>query len=248
MPSFKPAFVAQLSLGLNQLGWLDLLLYGLGQMAERLSAGRCKLYKYRFVAQQVRAAAALCQGRGRQIEVHVGRHYAALPPGAPRPAAVLRQRYAGGAVSLTALREGQLAGFLWLQFGAYQEDEVRARYQLLASASAWDFDVWVRPDARLGWTFARLWDEANALLSARAVDWSCSRISAFNRASLAAHAGIGTVAMGSATFLRCGRWQWMCATRAPYVHLSRSARSYPQLAFDTSTLAPISPRRPHAAS
>lgn len=244
----SPGLPARFIRYLNQLGWLDLLLYGLGRAIERLSKGHCKLYKYRFVAQRVRGAPALSRGRGRQIDVRLCLQAGTLPSGAPRPDAVIARRYARGALSLAALQHGQLAGFLWLQFGAYQEDEVRARYELAAAASAWDFDVWVRPDARLGFTFARLWDEANRLLAARAVDWSCSRISAFNHGSLAAHGAIGTVALGSATFLRCGRWQWMLATRAPYFHLSRNPRSFPRLTFDTSALAPISLRSPHAAS
>jgi hypothetical protein len=149
---------------------------------------------------------------------------------------VLAARYAQGACSLAAVKRGELVGFLWLRFDAYQEDEVRARYLLPSAQSCWDFDVWVRPQERLGPAFPRLWDEANHLLRARAVRWSCSRISAFNAASLRAHASIGTVPMGSATFLRCGGWQWMLATRAPYCHLSRAPAAFPRLCFDTSAL------------
>ena len=54
-------------------------------------------------------------------------------------------------------------------------------------------------------------------------------ISAFNAASLRAHARLGARRLGSATFLRCGRWQWMLATRPPYFHLSRHAAAFPRL-------------------
>lgn len=226
-----------------QLGWLNASLYALGQMLAMLSGGRWTLLKYQFVAQAV-GNLQLARGRGRQIEVRHCPRLEQLPPDYPRPAAVLAERYAQGAYSLAALRQGELAGFLWLRFGAYQEDEARVRYLLASAQSCWDFDVWVRPQDRLGFTFPRLWDEANRLLAARAVRWSCSRISAFNGASLRAHAAIGTVGLGSATFLRCGRWQWMFSTLAPYVHLSRHAGAWPQLSFDTSKLAHLPTTEP----
>lgn len=226
-----------------QLGCLNGSLYLLGRLLERASGGHCALYKYRFVAQAI-GAASLGRGRGTQIEVHLCRSDDELPPAYPRPCRVLRARYAQGALSLAALREGELVGFLWLLFDNYQEDEVRARYTLAKGLAAWDFDVWVRPEARLGPTFARLWDEANSLLRARSVRWSCSRISAFNAASLNAHARIGTRSLGSATFLRCGRWQWMCSTLPPYFHLSRHPASFPQFYFDTSGLAQVPSMEP----
>jgi len=220
---------------LRQLGGLNGTLYCLARILQRLSDERWDLYKYRFVAQTV-GQGPLCGERGRNICICSYAHCRDLPPGYPRPDSVLRQREAQGALSLAAFRQGRLTGFLWLLFGAYQEDEVRARYVLTSAQSAWDFDVWIDPDERLGLTFARLWDEANLMLRARAVRWSCSRISVFNSASLRAHKRIGTVTLGSATFLRCGRWQWTCATLTPYLHVSRQAGSFPLFAFDTSRL------------
>ena len=201
---------------------------------------------------QAIAAEPLCGGRGKNIAVRLCRHRTDLPAGYPRAERVLEQRYANGALSLAAFKGrnrgnndgGELTGFLWLTFDAYQEDEVRARYILVSADSSWDFDVWVAPQERFGPSFGRLWDEANRLLRARAVRWSCSRISAFNGASLRAHARFGTVRLGTATFLCCGRWQWMFATLAPYVHLSHRASSFPRLVFDTSRLCPSSSLEP----
>lgn len=220
---------------IEQLGWLNTGLYALDRLLARLSGGAWRLHKYHFVAQAVQAA-PLCGGRGKQIDVRLCRRQRDLPPDYPRPAFVLRQRHAQGAHSLAALRDGRLVGFLWLLSGAYQEDEVRARYTLAAGGSAWDFDVWVLPEERFGLVFARLWDAAGELLRARGARWTCSRISAFNPDSLNAHARIGTVSLGAALFLCCGRWQWMAATRAPYFHLSRHPASFPRFAFDTRGL------------
>ena len=103
---------------------------------------------------------------------------------------------------------GTLAGFLWLASGIYEEDEVRCRYQLAnPTETVWDFDVYVEPRFRLGRTFARLWDAANEDLRQRCIRWSISRISAFNPASLAAHARLGALPLGHASFLCLGRLQ-----------------------------------------
>ncbi len=215
----------------RELGWFNAFLYVIGLLLERVTVGRCGLYKYQLVAQAV-AAAPLCQGRGKRIGVRLVGSADALPADYPRARAVIERRFAQGAICLAAFDGERLLGFLWLQHGAYQEDEVRARYR----ADAWDFDVTVSPEYRLGPAFARLWDEANALLRARGLDWSCSRISAFNPGSLAAHGRIGTVKLGSALFLRCGPLQLCLATLAPYVHLSSHPASYPEFVLDTSAL------------
>ncbi|MFS2002582.1 GNAT family N-acetyltransferase [Duganella sp. CT11-25] len=226
-----------------QLGWPNAALYALARLLDKLSAGRWALYRYHFVAQYI-GDTPLSPARGRDIEIRMSSVADAPLDGYPRPQAVLRGRYAQGALSLMAWRNGHLAGFLWLILDGYQEDEVRVRYRLASSRSCWDFDVWVRPDERLGWVFLRLWEAARRHLRQHGVRWSCSRISAFNPASLRAHAQIGTVRLGGALFLRCGGWQWMIASLAPYFHFSRDPASFPQLMFDTSALADIAPQEP----
>ncbi|SFM47235.1 GNAT family N-acetyltransferase [Rugamonas rubra] len=240
------SITARLHRSVVQLGWRDAAWYALERLLALLSGGRWALFRYHIVAQAV-AAAPLCPGRGADIEVRLLTGLGQVPPGYPRPAEVLRQRYQQGAQSLAAYRRGELVGFLWFLAGAYQEDEVRARY-LLPAACAWDFDVYVRPDERLGWAFRRLWDEAQRLLRARGVRCSCSRISAFNAASLRAHARLGARRLGSATFLRCGRWQWMLASLAPYVHLSRRDSSFPLLRLDAGIPADGRPQEPPCQS
>jgi len=216
---------------IRQLGCFNALLLALARALEKSTLGRWRLQRYLFVA-QVLPAAPLCGARGRDIDIRLLSEAGGVPPGCPRPAAVVMNRFHQGAQGLAAFRNNKLAGFLWFVFGAYQEDEVRARFILPSSDCAWDFDVWVDPEERLGWTFRRLWEGARLLLRARGASWSCSRISAFNAASLRAHAAIGTRPIGSATFLCCGDWQWMFATLPPYLHLSRSADIFPQLVIN----------------
>lgn len=225
----------RLRLTLAQLGWLNTALYLLARVLERASSGRWALYRYLFVAQYV-SDVALSPQRGADIHITCPAAGITLPADYPRPADVVHQRYAQGANTLSAWRNGRLAGFLWLIQHAYQEDEVRARYQLASPRASWDFDVWVRPEERLGWVFRRLWEAARQHLRQGDIRWTCSRISAFNPASLRAHAQIGIVQLGHALFLRCGSWQWMIASLRPYFHLSRSAASFPRLTFDTTAL------------
>lgn len=210
------------------LGVLNACLLAFGRVLARLTGRRWCLYRYLFVAQQL-PVQPLCAGRGRDIHLRTLSRRTGVPPGCPRPQQVILSRYRAGARGVAAYRDGRLAGFIWYVFNQYQEDEVRAQYVLPDAASVWDFDVWVHPEQRLGWTFRRLWDAACLLMRAGGAQYSCSRISAFNPASLRAHAAIGTELLGSATFLCCGNWQWMVASLPPYLHFSRSPDAFPRL-------------------
>jgi hypothetical protein len=216
---------------IRQIGWLDACWYAFAKLLHSMSRGRCRLYKYRIMAQAV-GTGSLCRGRGETIEVRRLTDASTLGHEFRRRPSVIAQRYQQGAQCLAAYRSGQLLGFLWLTFGPYQEDEVRARFTTASAQASWDFDVQVFAEHQMGLAFPRLWDEANRLLHARGVRWSCSRISAFNAASRSAHRRIGAVTLGSAVFVCWGRWQWMASTLAPWIHLSRESGSFPQFRLD----------------
>ncbi len=223
---------SRILLTVKQIGWLNAMLYALARLLQRASAGRWRLFKYQLVVQAV-ARHALCGSRGRQIDVRCLRQPGDLPANFPRPPQVIAQRFTQPVLCLAAFSKGQLAGCLWLCNGPYQEDEVRARFVPPGQDAVWDFDVTVLPEHQLGPVFARLWDEANRLLTQRGVRWSCSRISAFNSASICSHARIGTRKLGHAIFLCCGSWQWTVSTLAPHLHLSVSPDSFPQFFLET---------------
>lgn len=232
-----PTFLARLRSSIARLGWRASAWLAVARLLQALPAGTACLQTYRFVAQAV-TPGSLCHGRGQAIEVTPCAVPQALTGRPPRPPAVLQQRLAQGALCLAAHKGAgaPLAGWLWLLRGGCLEDEVRVRYVLASQQSSWDLDVWVDPEQRGGLVFARLWEAANTLLHGQGVRWSCSRISRFNADSLAAHVRLGTVSLGTATFLRWGNWQWMLASLPPYLHLSRHAGSMPTLYFDTSHL------------
>lgn len=203
-------------------------------LARLLPAVGCHVWRYEFIAQKIAARALLA--RPGNLTFSPIATLADMPADYPRPRAVLASRFRQGGCNIAAWQRGELAAFLWYQFGAYQEDEVRARYCLPSPHSCWDYDVFVQPQLRLGTAFCRLWDEANRCLRCRGIQWTCSRISSFNPASLRSHRRFGTVNLGRATFLACGRWQLMLATLQPYVHVSGAPDCFPRLVFDTSCL------------
>lgn len=203
-------------------------------LARGLRALGWRVWRYQFVAQRV-ASSAMRHTPGK-LEFRPLAALDEVPACYPRPREVIAARFRQGSCSIAAWKGGQLAGFLWYQFGAYHEDEARVRYCLPAPNSCWDYDVFVQPELRLGTVFCRLWDEAHRRMHARGIEWTCSRISAFNPASLRAHGRIGVVHMGSATFFALGRWQLMLATLPPFLHLSSGPASQPQLVFDTRLL------------
>jgi hypothetical protein len=199
-------------------------LYLLSRLCEGTPFG---LHAYRLVAQPVAAQPLLPRARGRTIEIRPMERGDPAFAGLPLTAAVLEYRFGQGAVCLGAFKGGAVIGCLWLCLGPYLEDEVRCRF--VPQDASWDFDVYLVPAHRVGFGFARLWDEANALLRARDLRWSVSRISVINTKSLAAHDKLGIRTLGTAAFLRVGTLQLMLANLAPFIHLSFSVAAAPTL-------------------
>jgi hypothetical protein len=202
------------------------------------------VHAYHLVAQPVPDRPLLPPGRGRTIEVRLlGRGDPAFA-GLPLTAAVLDYRFDQNALCLGAFKGGAVIGCLWLCLGPYVEDEVRCRFvPLPAGATSWDFDVYLLPAHRVGFGFARLWDEANSLLRQRGVAWSISRISILNTKSLAAHDKLGIRTLATALFLRIGKLQAMLASVPPYVHLSATAASVPTLDLTAPARTPPQDRQ-----
>lgn len=214
----------------DQLGALDGSLYYLSLLLNRGSLGHARLVRYYLVAQPIHGAAA-CRPSAKNPIVELTPDDPLIPR-FPRPQEVIARRMRDKAQCFVARSGDEFTGFLWLAYGAYDEDEVRCRYELADSdACVWDYDVHVEPKHRIGRTFARLWDAANAHLSARGIRWSMSRISAFNPTSLAAHGRLGIDRLCSATFLCIGPLQLSFISAAPWFHVSLSADSRPILSL-----------------
>lgn len=201
-------------------GWLYLVDRAMRALAPRLLG----LAVYEIVAQPVPLGATLPEHRARKV------HFRLLPRDAPElglmppPGAVLQQRFERGAVCLGVYRDDAFIGYLWFAFGGYDEDEARCRYELTdREHSAFDFDVYVMPEHRLGFAFAALWHAGNEFLRSRGIRWTYSRIARFNNASRRAHAQLGAVRIGRVLFLRVAALQLMLSTLRPFVSLAWGA-------------------------
>lgn len=209
----------------RDFGFSEGTLYLAANALARITGGRARIIRYHLVAQPVPTSSNdLLRANGKTVVRHIAKNDPVVAS-FPRPPEVIAQRFASGATCLVAEVGGRFAGFLWLAHNAYEEDEVRCRYELIPSdLCAWDYDVYVEPDFRVGRTFSRLWDAANVHLADHGVHWSLSRISAFNANSLAVHRRLGIRRVGNATFIVLGRWQISLLGQSPFIHFSGGPR------------------------
>lgn len=214
----------------SEFGFGNAVLYTLG-LALRRICPRVFIYRYYIVAQPVPDKDLLPARRGRSIEIRE------LKPGDPAFAAlpldedVLAFRFAQNVICLGAFQDDQVIGCLWMCFDAFEEDEVRCVFRLdPPSQTSWDFDVYLHPDARLGFAFLRLWDAANAILRARGISWSLSRISGFNPGSMASHSRMGATRVGGLVALKGPRRQLVFSGYPPRISFRRLDRPLPEYA------------------
>jgi hypothetical protein len=217
---------------LDELGLVNTILHGLDRAFVRLGGG-IRIFRYELVAQPVPAAARVAAPSGRSFSVReIDRSDPALRA-MPLTPPILAHRFGQPVICLGAFKGAELVAYLWLCLGPYQEDEIRCRFVPAPEGeAAWDFDVYVLPEHRLGRGFARLWDAANATLRARGVAWSMSRISAFNPGSIAAHRRLGARRLGSATFVKGRHAQLVVASLPPYVHFAFSDKRRPVIRLE----------------
>lgn len=210
-----------------ELGWFNAVLYSLQQLFTRLG-GDIRIIRYYFVAQPVADKPLLSGRRGKSIDV---RQLSENDPALgqfPLDDAVLRSRFRQNAICFGAFKDDRAVGCLWLCLNGYFEDEIRCRFTPIPeNATAWDFDVYVHPEFRTGFVFARLWDAANAFMRDRGIRWSVSRISAFNPRSLASHNSLGARRCGGLITFCIGRWELKFSSLKPSIHFSFRSGAVP---------------------
>ena len=212
-------------------GWLTTALYGASVVLQRV----CPFFsigKYYVVAQPVRTQRLLPEKRGKDIFVQQIDRDHPLISRLPRPRDEIVRRFAGGAQCFLATRNGQTIGHLWVTRSAYREPVHRSEFVMRpGDGTAWDFDMWVSEDERLGFAFSRLWDQCNAYLREQGVAWTFSRVSAFNATSLKAHQRLGMTVMHSLFYVTAGSVELLIANVAPFMALSFSSRRFPAIAL-----------------
>ena len=208
----------------SDFGFAAGLLYLIDRLLRSLSP-RLGLQVYELMVQPVSATPLLPPARTRQLS------FAEILPGDPaieRMSArteIKAQRFEQGANCLGVYRKGQWIGYIWFRCGSYDEDEVRCTYVLAAPEhSAFDFDLVVLPEHRMGTAFASIWHAANEYLRERGIHATYSRMTRFNLTSRNAHARLGSRRVGQAVFLQAWALEVMLASVRPYAALSWSRR------------------------
>ena len=213
--------------GISELGWFTGAMHVVA-IALRRFCPFFSIEKYYLVAQPITEQRLLPEKRGKDILVRQIDHDHPLISQLPRPRDVIDRRFAGGALCFLATREDRIIGHLWITQAAYREPVHRCEFVVRPQGrTVWDFDMWITPDERLGLAFARLWDQCNSYLRDRGVSWTCSRVSAFNPASLKAHERLGMRVMHSLFYLGAGPVELLLADVAPFIALSFSPRTFP---------------------
>lgn len=210
----------------REFGWAAGAAYVGDRVLQRLTQ-RAAVRLYDLMEQPVDSSSPLPAAHAQHVR------WQRLGPGSPElelmpvPASVRQARLAQGAHGLAVYLRDKYVGYAWLAFDHHDEDEVRCRFGLeQPQRSAFDFDVYVFPQYRLGRAFAAVWHAVNAYLRERGVERTCSRISRFNVASQRAHAQLGARRVGSALFLQFGALQLAfggCGHSSP-MHVGISSR------------------------
>jgi hypothetical protein len=206
---------------LREFGWSLGALYIVHRVIRGLSRGRLRIVPYGLYAQRLGVKPTGPVRHEEQSSVLRVSLEMPVATELPRPAEVIRERFAAGSECRVALVKGNFAGMIWTSRGRHVEDEVRCEYVLDDALDAWDFDVYVVPRYRFGRTFARLWQAVDDHLSADGAEWSFSRISLFNRPSVIAHTRLGAQRVGRVVFVVAGHWQLAIADTGPRLHVAR---------------------------
>jgi hypothetical protein len=217
------------------------LMYVSGRMLQALSP-RLGLRVYDLVAQPVSAQAPEGPRRGQELtmrRLHPGDPEVNVMPARPE---IKESRFRQGAICLGAFRGPNFIGHIWFALSGYEEDEVRCTFETLPPAqTAFDFDLYIFPEYRMGRAFMNVWNGANDFLRERGIRYTCSRIARFNTASRNAHARLGARRIGRAIFLQAWTVEFMMATIPPYLHFGVSPNSRVLLRLDTARLETQSP-------
>ncbi|MFY7863799.1 GNAT family N-acetyltransferase [Roseateles sp.] len=139
---------------------------------------------------------------------------------APLASSVFAERLARGDCGVVALRKEQLLGYAWWSAKGYFEQEVRCTFEVEDAARAvFDFDVYVRPEHRMGLGFIAVWDALSEELRQGRVELTYSRISRFNLASLRAHSRFGAKEVGRVVFMRAGGLTLAVSAQFPFLRI-----------------------------
>ena len=209
----------------QELGTAPTLTYLSSRFLNKISRG-LDVHHYIFYSQARLTESRLAIARRNRYEFIWLNQYDTILEQLERPKAVFEDRFQQGAICLAAVNNGLFLGCIWLLQRQYIEDEIRAIYRFTDNA-VWDFDVYIIPKKRLTPLFAALWDCADEWMKNQKIDYSLSRISAHNPASVKAHQSTGAKPVGWAIAVTLFNWQISFASTKPKLHISTTNKNAP---------------------
>lgn len=225
-----PSLYRRVNSLVGELGLVNTLWYALAKAISKINLGR--IYRYTIVSQSVRSDIQTPSRKG-AVEIRNVSEADYQTNWFPRPATIIQDRFSQGAKCLVAFQGDKPIGCIWLIFDSYREDEINCIYMLQpANETAWDFDVYIHPDYRMGRTFSRIWDEAEKYLSSQGRQWSLSRIDAFNAVSLRSHQRRGAIIVGQLACLKVGNVQLLIMSIFPFLRLNWGNDSLPKISVN----------------
>lgn len=162
--------------------------------------------------------------RGRSIEVRkLDKADPCLKALPVTPDLLESRRRNGNIVCFGAFKRGRLIGCHWLALESHDDEAMRVRFRGTGQGRArfvWDFDLYVVPEERIGFAFARIWDEVFEYLRQAGIDWSLSYVSPINQRSRKSHETLGSARIASLLILGVGKTEFVVSNIAPYVGIA----------------------------
>lgn len=217
----------------REFGWIAGAVYALDRVLRAVSP-RLRLYLYEFMAQPIETLPKLPQGLLKNLSFREITADCEELGHMPARREIISSRFKQGAVCLGVYYKGTLSAYIWFCFQRYEEDEARCTYELAEpEVAAFDFDLYVLPEYRMGIAFLGLWHGAGKYLQARGIRYTCSRMTRFNLASRNAHRRMGSKRIGRAMFFQAWRAQLLIATISPFLRLTWDPES-PRIVLSTA--------------
>lgn len=222
---------ARLNKTYQELGAANTLIYLFNRILATLSFKGATICRCYITKQSVTSFPSISRDKEKNIEVReIGRSDPVCAQ-LGRPVELIQARFDQGGHCYAAFRKGEIAGFLWLNFGQYREDEMRCTFVLSPfDKSGWDYDVFIFPRHRLSYTFLRLWEFANETMRQRGIENIYSRVNYYNIASLNSHKKLGSEVIGSVYFLQFFQMQLSLSVNfRPLITFSRNRQIFPNI-------------------
>ncbi len=220
----------------RRLGTADAILLAVSKMARKLSFGKVILRRYYVFLQPIDQIVVLPARRGRSINVRLIAADDPIVQDFPRPPSEIEDRFRSGSECIVAESDGLISGFFWLHYDRYDDPEANVRFQLHPhTVTNWDFDLYVSPEHRGGWTFAKLWSMAGGLLKDRGIHSSVSIVWFENENSISSHRRLGAFPLFSAFHLKFGHTILHIAGISPRFCLIRPNGKRPTFHIDTTS-------------